>query len=144
MKEYDNLHLKLKLPLLKLIIFVSEETPSDYEVISGGNSYELHKECKKRCDKKKLDFPLTYKDIAEDVELPIYETEKPIRKKQKVAVTYEVCGYVEVEEETMQEAMENFNKNIDYIALPTDIEYVDGSFQLLSNDVEEMEALANC
>lgn len=112
-----------------------------------GNSfslYKLHKECKKRCDKKKLDFPLTYKDIAEDVELPIYETAKPNGKKQKVAVTYEVCGYVEVEGETMQEAMENFNKNIDFIALPTDIEYVDGSFQLSSNDVEEMKELANC
>lgn len=112
-----------------------------------GNSfslYKLHKECKNRCDKKKLDFPLTCKDIAEDVELPIYETAKPNGKKQKVAVTYEVCGYVEVEGETMQEAMENFNKNIDFIALPTDIEYVDGSFQLSSNDVEEMKALANC
>ena len=91
-----------------------------------------------------MDFPLTYKDIAEDVELPIYETAKPNGKKQKVAVTYEVCGYVEVEGETMQEAMENFNKNIDFIALPTDIEYVDGSFQLSSNDVEEMKELANC
>lgn len=112
-----------------------------------GNSfslYKLHKECKNRCDKKKLDFPLTCKDLAEDVELPIYETAKPNGKKQKVAVTYEVCGYVEVEGETMQEAMENFNKNIDFIALPTDIEYVDGSFQLSSNDVEEMKALANC
>lgn len=107
------------------------------------NLYELHKECKNRCDKKKLDFPLTCKDIAKDVELPIYETEKPSRKKQRVAVTYEVCGYIEVEGETMQEAMENFKKNIEFIALPTDVEYVDGSFQLSSNDVEEMEALGN-
>lgn len=107
------------------------------------NLYELHKECKNRCDKKKLDFPLTCKDIAKDVELPIYETEKPSRKKQRVAVTYEVCGYIEVEGETMQEAMENFKKNIEFIALPTDVEYVDESFQLSSNDVEEMEALGN-
>ena len=37
MREYDNLHLKLKLPIFQ-IIFISEETPSDYEIISGGNS----------------------------------------------------------------------------------------------------------
>lgn len=110
---------------------------------NGFSLYELHKECKKRCNKKKLDFPLTCKDIAEDVELPIYEREKPSGKKQKVAVTYEVCGYVEVEGETMQEAMENFKKNIDFIALPTDVEYVDGSFRLSSDDVEEMEEMGN-
>ena len=38
MREYDNLHLKLKL-LTFQIIFILEETPSDYEIISGGNSY---------------------------------------------------------------------------------------------------------
>lgn len=40
MKEYDNLHLKLKLPLLKLIIFMSDETIWDWllKIIGGGNS----------------------------------------------------------------------------------------------------------
>lgn len=64
------------------------------------------------------------------------------KKKQKVAVIYKAFGFVEVEGETMKEAMENFNKNIDFIPLPYDAEYVDGSFQLSSNDVEEMESLA--
>lgn len=61
----------------------------------------------------------------------------------KVAVTWEVCGYVDIEAETMEEAMEKFNKDSETIPLPTDFEYVDGSFQLSSNDVEEMEAMVN-
>lgn len=64
-------------------------------------------------------------------------------KIMKVAVTWEVCGYVDIEAETMEEAMEKFSKDSETIPLPTDFEYVDGSFQLSSNDVEEMEAMAN-
>ena len=60
----------------------------------------------------------------------------------KVAVTWEMCGYVDIDAETMEEAMEKFNENSDHIKLPTNGEYVDGSFQLSSEDVEEMEAMA--
>ena len=142
MKWQTDKFIEEKLSKEALEIYNQEKTK-----MLSGNSFSLHElqtNCKKRCDKKKLDFPLTCKDIAKDVELPIYEREKPSRKKQKVAVTYEVCGYIEIEGETMQEAMENFKKNINFIALPNEVEYVDGSFQLSSNDVEEMEALANC
>lgn len=59
----------------------------------------------------------------------------------KVAVTWEMCGYVDIEADTMEEAMEKFEKECDYIKLPIDAEYVDGSFQLTSDDVEEMEAM---
>lgn len=60
----------------------------------------------------------------------------------KVAVTWEMCGYVDIDAETMEKAMEKFNEDSDYIKLPTNGEYVDGSFQLSSEDVEEMEAMA--
>lgn len=60
----------------------------------------------------------------------------------KVAVTWEMCGYVEIDANTMEEAMKKFNENSDHIKLPTNGEYVDGSFQLSSEDVEEMEAMA--
>lgn len=60
----------------------------------------------------------------------------------KVPVTWQMCGYVDINAETMAEAMEIFNKESDYIKLPSDGEYVDGSFELTSNDVEEMEAMA--
>ena len=60
----------------------------------------------------------------------------------KVAVTWEVCGYVDIPKaKTVQEAMEIFNKESDYIKLPTNGEYIDGSFQLSTDDVEEMEAM---
>ena len=60
----------------------------------------------------------------------------------KVAVTWEMCGYVDIEADTMEEAMEKFNKESDSIKLPSDGIYVDGSFQLSSNDVEEMEVMS--
>ena len=60
----------------------------------------------------------------------------------KVAVTWQMCGYVDIPADTMEEAMEKFNNESDYIKLPTNGEYIDGSFQLTSDDVEEMEAMA--
>ena len=42
---------------------------------------------------------------------------------------------------TTEEAMEAFNEQCDYIKLPTNGEYVDGSFELSTQDVEEMEAM---
>ena len=60
----------------------------------------------------------------------------------KVAVTWEVCGYVDIPgAKTVEEAMEIFNRESDYIKLPTIGEYVDGSFQLSTDDVEEMECM---
>ena len=56
--------------------------------------------------------------------------------------TWEMCGYVDIDADTMEEAMEKFNNESDYIKLPTNGEYVDGSFQLTSDDVEVMEAMA--
>ena len=60
----------------------------------------------------------------------------------KVAVTWEMCGYVDIDAETMEEAMEKFNEESEDIEIPRNGEYVDGSFQLTSDDVEEMKAMA--
>ncbi len=57
----------------------------------------------------------------------------------KVAVTWEMCGYVDIPQaKTVEEAMEIFDKESNYIKLPNDGEYVEGSFQLSTDDVEEM------
>lgn len=61
----------------------------------------------------------------------------------KVAVTWEMCGYVDIEADTMEEAMEKFKRESDYIKLPTNAEYVDGSFVLSTDDVEEMEVICD-
>lgn len=60
----------------------------------------------------------------------------------KIAVTWEMCGYVDIPNaKTTEEAMEIFERESDYIKLPKDGEYVDGSFQLSTDDVEEMEIM---
>ncbi len=59
-----------------------------------------------------------------------------------LAVTWEMAGYVEVEADSVEEAMEKFNKESDYMRLPNG-EYVDGSFRLITDSVEEMEAMVN-
>lgn len=60
----------------------------------------------------------------------------------KVAATWQMCGYVDIDADTMEEAMEIFRENSDDIPLPKDAEYVDGSFVLSSEDVDEMKAMA--
>ena len=61
----------------------------------------------------------------------------------RLAVTYQMAGYIDVPGNTIEEAMEEFNNNSDYYKLPTDAEYVDGSYELTTQDAEEMEAIVN-
>lgn len=60
----------------------------------------------------------------------------------KIAVTWEMCGYIDIEADTMESAMEKFNRDCDHIELPSNGEYIDGSFQLNSTDVEIMKILS--
>ena len=60
----------------------------------------------------------------------------------RLAVTWEMAGYVDVEADTLEDAMEKFNKESDYIKLPNG-DYVDGSFRLSTEDVDEMEAIVD-
>ena len=62
----------------------------------------------------------------------------------RVAVTWQMCGYVDIPNATsMESAMHYFNEHSDYIKLPTDRYYVDGSFELTTDDPDEMEAICN-
>ena len=61
----------------------------------------------------------------------------------KLAVTWQMCGYVDVPENDVESAMIYFENNSDHIKLPTDGEYVDGSFELSTDDPDEMEAMCN-
>lgn len=54
--------------------------------------------------------------------------------KIKLPVTWEVCGLVEVETNSIEEAVEYFNQNSSDIELPENPEYVDGSFVLSDDD----------
>lgn len=56
-----------------------------------------------------------------------------------IPVTWEVCGRVTVEADTIEDALMNFDP--DDHELPTDSSYVDGSFQLTSDDPETVKAM---
>lgn len=49
-------------------------------------------------------------------------------------VSWEVSGFVKVQAESIEAAVEYFNSNIDHIPLPKEHEYVDASFQLTDSD----------
>ena len=48
-------------------------------------------------------------------------------KNWKIPVTWEVCGYVYVNTDTLKEAMETARDDEGVIPLPTESDYVDGS-----------------
>ena len=62
----------------------------------------------------------------------------------KLAVTWQMCGYVDIPNVTsIESAMIYFENNSDYIKLPTNGEYVDGSFEMSTNDPDEMKVMCN-
>lgn len=54
--------------------------------------------------------------------------------KIKLPVTWEAFGIVEIEANSIEEAVNYFNENSDYINMPKNSEYVDGSFHLSESD----------
>lgn len=56
----------------------------------------------------------------------------------RLPVTWEVSGFVEVEADSIEEAVKIFNRDADYIKLPRDSEYVDASFCLSTEDPDEI------
>lgn len=65
----------------------------------------------------------------------------PPLKTWKVPVTWEVYSTVDVEADTVEEAIELVRCDVDDMPLPTDTYYVDDSFRLSSDDVDEMIAM---
>ena len=62
--------------------------------------------------------------------------------KIKLPVTWEVFGIVEVEANSIEEAMEKFDETCDLIPLP-DGDYVDGSFDLSCREMDYIELFQN-
>ena len=54
--------------------------------------------------------------------------------KIKLPVTWEAFGIVEIEANSIEEAVNYFNENSDYINMPKNSEYVGGSFRLSESD----------
>lgn len=56
--------------------------------------------------------------------------------KIKLPVVWEMGGFVTVEADSVEEAMDYFEKNADHIPLPKEGVYVDASFALSCDDSE--------
>lgn len=63
--------------------------------------------------------------------------------KQRIAVTWEMSGYIEVEANNIEEAMNMVRENPDNYSLPIEQDYVDGSFGLTTNDVDMMKIICD-
>ena len=64
-------------------------------------------------------------------------------KKWKIPVTWEVCGYVYVDADTLEEAMETARDDEGVIPLPTESDYVDGSWRLSETDENFVREMYN-
>lgn len=60
--------------------------------------------------------------------------------KYKIPVTWTVCGLLEVEAEDLDAAIERVRDNPDDFELPGHHDYVDGSFEVTSDDRQIVEA----
>ena len=79
-----------------------------------------------------------------DIVLYFEEGKHCKRKFWKIPVTWQLCGTVEVEANTIEEAIEEFYRienSGEEFSLPADNEYVDGSFQLSTDDIDELKEL---
>lgn len=64
--------------------------------------------------------------------------------KYRIAVTWESAGYIDVEASSIEEAMGKVRGNPDNYSLPYDGgDYVDGSFRLSTDDIEEMKEICD-
>ena len=63
-------------------------------------------------------------------------------KKFKVPVEWAMCGWVEVEADTPEEAVAAAREKLDDFPLPTDGEYIDSSFQINSDEGQPDSELA--
>lgn len=63
------------------------------------------------------------------------------KKVWKVPVTWEVYGVVEVDAETKEEAIKIVMNDEDDVPLPTESYYIDGSFRVSTDDLEELKAM---
>lgn len=64
-------------------------------------------------------------------------------KKWKIPVTWEVCGYVYVDADTLVEAMETARDDEGVIPLPTESDFVDGSWRLSETDENFVREMYN-
>ena len=65
------------------------------------------------------------------------------RAESHIPVTWSVCGIDEVEGESLESIVENFDEIQEDIPLPSGASYVDGSFALSMDDVDTIREIYN-
>ena len=61
----------------------------------------------------------------------------------KIPVTWEVCGFVHVDADRLEDAMDYVKNHGDHIKLPRNSSYVDGSFDLSQYEVDCIRSAYN-
>lgn len=61
------------------------------------------------------------------------------KKNWIIPVEWSVYSTVQVEADTLEEAIAKFNEHIDDIPLPADCEYIDGSFMCSDHSIEYLK-----
>ena len=65
-----------------------------------------------------------------------------MKKTFRLPVTWEVCGFVNVEANSLEEAVQDFKENIDEYEL-FDLEYANGSFRLTEDNIEILKRMCD-
>lgn len=63
--------------------------------------------------------------------------------KIKLPIEYAVYGRIEIEADSIEEAIKKFNADPDLFGLPFETEYIEGSFQLNTDDIEFIKLIQN-
>lgn len=65
-----------------------------------------------------------------------------MKKTFRLPVTWEVCGWINVEAESLEDAVKDFKENSEDYELPTDdCEYVESSFKLSEDNIEILKLI---
>lgn len=127
----------------------------DYDTDAGGDEFfylaEYH------LDTKAFYFAKVYEDEqmridenqfpnAETVKNALLEEVKDFnapKKTWRIPVTFQMCGLVDVEAATLHEAMLRVQDDDNDFPLPSDKEYVEGSWEL-THPIDEVELVRQC
>lgn len=64
-------------------------------------------------------------------------------KTWRIPITWSVCGFVSIDADTLAEAMDIAHDDENVLPLPSEAQYVDGSWELSHTDVEEVRQCYN-
>lgn len=106
----------------------------DTELLSDTGYLETHKQYLAQLRLRREE--LTHKEAN-----TINTSNKNISKTWKIPVTWEMYGIVEVNAPTIERAFNKVNFDNDDIPLPTDGDYVDGSFRCSYDSIDELKSL---